>query len=90
MSPKNPKGLLNRVKLYFDVPVCISYVRIWNYTKTPERGAYEYELLCDDAIIYRVSLINEQGYLRKGRPTCAVFSADSKLITSQVREQIFY
>ena len=30
-------------------------MRIWNYTKTPERGAYEYELLCDDTIVYRVS-----------------------------------
>lgn len=66
-SVKNPKGFLNRVKFFFEVPVCVSYVRIWNYFKTPERGAYEYELLCDDTIIYRVGSTLTPGVLKESK-----------------------
>jgi len=42
---------------------------LWNYGKTPQRGAKEIEIILDDAIIYK-------GYARIADATSIIFSAE--------------
>ena len=47
----------NKLYLTFDNPLAISALKIWNYSKTPTRGIFEFELKCDHKLIFRVSNI---------------------------------
>jgi len=60
LAPYNPDSV-NVVEFIFDRPFTLSMVKIWNYTKTPSRGAKEYELFADDIMISR-------GYVRRAPP----------------------
>lgn len=46
----------NSVFILFDEPVTISIIKIWNYSKTPSRGAKEIELYIDDVLVFKGSL----------------------------------
>lgn len=67
----------------FDKPVAISYIRIWNYAKTPSRGVNEIDVEIDDTLAYR-------GFLKKygedSRCTTIVFSSDRSVISNSVLE----
>jgi len=45
-------GACNEVYFAFHEEVELAAIEIWNYSKTPERGAHEIELRVDDHIIY--------------------------------------
>eukprot|EP01022_Parablepharisma_sp_SALTPOND_P020436 TRINITY_DN372_c0_g1_i1.p1 TRINITY_DN372_c0_g1~~TRINITY_DN372_c0_g1_i1.p1 ORF type:complete len:1264 (-),score=175.40 TRINITY_DN372_c0_g1_i1:6620-10411(-) len=46
----------NVVTVSFNGQIALGGVRIWNYAKTPSRGAQEFAIFCDNRIIYRVFL----------------------------------
>lgn len=42
----------NVLYIYFDAPVAIAAIKVWNYSKTPSRGVQAMQVLMDDVIIY--------------------------------------
>lgn len=49
-------NLSNFIYVFFDEPVTVSRIVVYNYTKTPKRGVNEMEILVDDKIIFRGQL----------------------------------
>ncbi|DBA02328.1 TPA: hypothetical protein N0F65_006203 [Lagenidium giganteum] len=46
----------NQVYIVFDHPVVISMIKIWNYSKSPERGAKDVDIYLDDLHLFSGSL----------------------------------
>ena len=51
--------------VYFDAPVQLGMVKVWNYSKTPKRGVSHMQLFCDDQIVFdgalRIAPAEEDG-----------------------------
>ena len=52
LAPYTP-GALHEVWLWYDSTKTISVVELWNYSKTPDRGVFEFELWIDDYVTYQ-------------------------------------
>lgn len=42
----------NKLLLFFNDPITLSKIRLWNYSKTPTRGVREFEVFLDDVLIF--------------------------------------
>lgn len=42
----------NKLVLFFNEPVTLSKISMWNYSKTPARGVKEFEVFMDDVLIF--------------------------------------
>ena len=66
----------NQIIISFEKMVAISQIRIWNYSKTPERGANDVEILIDEQLIYK-------GHLKKApsrEEAATLFNKDFKTV----------
>ncbi|TGZ67804.1 hypothetical protein CRM22_004589 [Opisthorchis felineus] len=61
LAPVFP-GKVPSLFLVFDEPVKLAGIRMWNYTRSPERGVREFSVLVDHQLIFR-------GYLPKAQMT---------------------
>jgi hypothetical protein len=71
-SSHNPNQSRNTVYIYFDAPVALSAMKIWNYSKTPSRGVQTMQVQMDDRIIF-------DGVVRQAPSAPIIAAAQAKM-----------
>jgi len=88
---KNDTSLFpeNVIYILFNEPICLSMVRIWNYRKTPARGAREFSLWIDGHLLYRGGLKKAPSVEDPYRGQAVLFTNDPVVIRRE-KDEIFY
>ena len=82
----------NSIFVYLDDPICLSKIKIWNYSKTPARGCHEIEVLIDDVLVYRGALRKAKQDQRGGRATdncSAILFTDSEAVIEDEIDNVY-
>ena len=66
-------GVQNEVNFVFDRKITLSYIRFWNYAKTPERACKEIMILFDDGVVYK-------GFLRQHGASTVLFTGEPGIV----------
>ena len=77
----------NVIYITFDRPTTLSYVKLFNYTKTPSRGVSGFDLSIDDVHVYSGTL---QSGDKEGQQGQVVFFTKDRSIVAMEKEQIQY
>eukprot|EP00826_Nyctotherus_ovalis_P028842 TRINITY_DN2273_c0_g1_i12.p1 TRINITY_DN2273_c0_g1~~TRINITY_DN2273_c0_g1_i12.p1 ORF type:complete len:174 (+),score=29.60 TRINITY_DN2273_c0_g1_i12:444-965(+) len=78
----------NVVTVTFEGQVALGGVRLWNYTKTVERGVQELGIFCDGRLIYR-GIIKKAEANGKNNASSIIFTTDEQIIES-MRSEVVY
>jgi len=93
----------NQVFIHFDSPVMISHIKIWNYAKTPERGAKTVMIYLDESLIFcgtlrksasasesgnNFSSAQPFGYFGFGAAQTIIFSDDRQLWNAEKKNSV--
>jgi len=70
----------NSVELVFDEPASISYIKLWNYARTPGRGVRDLEIYVDDILIYQGVMRQEQSGVTTSVGEAVLFTDDKRIV----------
>lgn len=80
----------NRIIILFNKPITISYIKIYNYSKSPCRGVKEIKILMDDLCIYGGYVKKAEENLFQNEDNCCsiIFSGDDNIISEKVKSLV--
>ncbi|GJQ72137.1 hypothetical protein Trydic_g3231 [Trypoxylus dichotomus] len=81
LAPILPK-CLNKIFIVMDIPIKISVIKLWNYSKNPRRGVKEFSVLVDDLLVYN-GVLDEYSERNAVNYGCIVFTDDEDILDKE-------